>query len=84
MSLDDLHMKGTNMKRKHTERQYKSLTDLKAAYVRGDLNGDESPLMLDNDNSTVYVGGVCVFKGPGGDVLIKEALDLLNIPSDYV
>lgn len=45
------------MKRKvkHTKFQYKTLAELKAAYESGELDRNESPLMLDNDNSAIRI-----------------------------
>lgn len=73
------------MKRKvkHTKFQYKTLAELKAAYESGELDRNESPLMLDNDNSSVYAGDVCVYSGPGYEIR-EEALTLAGIPWDFV
>jgi hypothetical protein len=63
------------------EPTYKTLAALRAAYERGELDRKKSPLILDNDSSTVYVGERCVYRGPGYE-LIEEALTLLGIPWD--
>lgn len=63
------------------EPKYKTLAELKAAYETGDLNPEESPLILDNDNSTVWCDDECVYRGPGYE-LVEEALTLLGIPWD--
>jgi hypothetical protein len=58
--------------------KYESLAELKAAYESGELTAD-SPLVLDNDCSFVYVGDEKVYDG-GGYELREEALTLLGIP----
>lgn len=63
--------------------KYKTLAELKAAYESGALDPEESPLMLDNDNSTVYDGDGCVYRGPGYEIR-EEALTLLGIPWEFV
>ena len=63
--------------------KYKTLTELKAAYDSGELNPEESPLMLDNDSSTVYKDDECVYRGPGYEIR-EEALTLLGIPWEFV
>lgn len=62
---------------------YKTLAELKAAYESGELNPKRSPLMLDNDNSVVYKGDTCVYRGPGYEIR-EEALTLLGIPWEFV
>jgi hypothetical protein len=62
--------------------RYANLAELRDAYARGDLT---EPLMLDNDQATVY-------HDAGGDYekvwdshpeqMLKDALDLLGIPHE--
>jgi hypothetical protein len=73
--------KGTDMSRQ--EPKYKTLAELKAAYENGELDPEASPLMLDNDNSTVYTDEGCVYRGPGYEIR-EEALTLLGIPWEFV
>lgn len=67
----------------YTEPKYKTLAELKAAYESGELDPEQSPLMLDNDNSTVWVDDECVYRGPGYEIR-GDALTLLGIPWDFV
>lgn len=60
------------------QRWYADLSQLRAAYTTGELNPD-TPLVLDNDCSYVYVDGRCVYRGEGY-ALREEALNLLAIP----
>jgi len=70
--------------------KYATLAELRAAYESGELDGKESPLVLDNDSSHVYVRGedesgvddVCVYRGEGYEIR-EEALDLLGIPWEH-
>lgn len=65
--------------------KYKTLAELKAAYDSGALDREECPLMLDNDNSTVYdKRGRLVYEGPGREGLAKQALTLLGVPCENV
>lgn len=66
-----------------SEPKYTTLAELKMAYERGELDPKESPLMLDNDSSTVYQGDECVYYGPGYEIR-EEALTLLGIPWEAV
>jgi hypothetical protein len=63
--------------------KYKTLAELKAAYDSGELDPETSPLMLDNDCSTVYTDKECVYRGPGYEIR-EEALTLLGIPWEFV
>lgn len=63
--------------------KYKTLAELKAAYEKGELDRGASPLVLDNDNSTVYDDEECVYRGPGYEIR-EEALTLLGIPWENV
>jgi hypothetical protein len=62
--------------------KYKSLAELKEAFASGELKGDENRLIIDNDQSYMYVGGVPVFRGGGPSDLIWEAMSLLGIECD--
>lgn len=64
---------------------YKTLAELRDAYASGKLT---APLMLDNDNTSVWVddgtlAGVEAFEMDPHDVM-HQALDLLGIPWDHV
>ena len=67
--------------------KYNTLAELKAAYDSGELDPDESPLVLDNDCSFVYVPTAedeseCVYRGPGYEIR-EEALTLAGIPWEH-
>jgi len=55
--------------------KYNTLKEVLQAQKSGELT---EPLILDNDNSTVYVGEECVYRGPGYEIR-EEALTLLGI-----
>lgn len=59
---------------------YSSLHELQQAYASGALSATAHRLILDNDHSYLYVGEEPVYRGPGPEVLLREALDLLGIP----
>jgi hypothetical protein len=60
--------------------RYPTLAALAAAYKAAEL---ADPLMLDNDQTTVYDGDEKVYEGHPGQVL-EDALDLLGIPHEHV
>jgi hypothetical protein len=67
------------------KRKYETLAEIKEAYESVELNSIDSPLVIDNDCSAVYVEDeegryVKVFEGGGPEDLLGEALDLLGIP----
>jgi hypothetical protein len=57
-----------------------NLQELAAAYQAGTVT---APLMLDNDQTTVYQGDDEVFEMHPAD-LIEQALTLLGIPWEHV
>lgn len=61
-------------------KKYQTLAGLKAAYDSGTLSR-ENPLVLDNDDTSVWDGAGEVFGAHPEDVL-RQALDLLGIPWD--
>lgn len=69
---------------------YSTLEDLHVAYKTGKVPRTE-PLTLDDDVAFVYVGdedgdgdnAECVFR-MHPDLILQEALDLLDIPHDHV
>jgi hypothetical protein len=63
-----------------TTLRYPTLAALQAAYAAGELT---EPLMLDNDDTSVYVGDEEVFSAHPQQVL-EDALDLLSIPREHV
>jgi len=64
------------------ELKYKTLDDLQTAYLDGSLDRAEHPLVIDNDQSSVYVGDLCVYRGGGPRDIAEEALKMLFIPYD--
>jgi len=68
-----------------TTTKYSSLAELAAAYASGELDRSSSPLVLDNDCADVDDESGCVYRHDGQpDSLLREALDLLNIPWEEV
>lgn len=62
--------------------KYKTLKALKAAYDSGKIS---EPMMIDNDNTSVWQeGNGQVFAGGSPEDLLREALDLLGIPNEGV
>ncbi len=61
--------------------KYTNLAQLKAAYDSGELSSG-SPLVIDNDCTSVYDDSGSVYEGGGPAFLLAEALDLLGIPHD--
>ena len=57
-----------------------NLQELRDAYAAGEL---PEPLMLDNDDTSVYRGDEKVFSAHPDQVL-EDALDLLGIPHEHV
>lgn len=61
--------------------KYNSLIELQRAYDANELNPETHKLVLDNDNSSVYIeDGEKVFEGGGRHEIAEELLDLVGIP----
>lgn len=60
--------------------RYPALPALRDAYAAGELT---KPLMLDNDQVTVYDGDEKVYEADPS-LLMEAALDLLGIPHEHV
>ena len=63
--------------------KYSSLAKLVAAYASGELDRSSSPLVLDNDCAAVNDESGCVYR-EFPVALLREALDLLNIPWEEI
>ena len=65
------------------DKEYNTLSELKAAYERGELDQNRL-LIIDNDSTAVYSKGYYskLFEGGTPSRLLEEALTLLGIPWD--
>lgn len=63
--------------------KYNNYKELKKAYDTGELDRKQDILSLDNDQCLLYVGNEKLFEGNGYNDL-KEVIDLLGIPSEWV
>ena len=68
------------VKKRREEWKYKNYIELFDAYKSGELT---EPLMMDNDDSFVYVDDVCVFRG-GGEMDTIDILEAIGIPVEHV
>lgn len=62
--------------------KFETLDALVAAYKSGELDGKESPVVIDNDSTTVYDDDGCIFNGGVPVELLESALNLLGVPCE--
>lgn len=75
-----LEIQETANKKEEAVMRYDTVEQLRDAYRDGEIHG---PLMIDNDDTSVYSGGEQVFEMHPED-LLEQALNLLGIPNEHV